>query len=138
MIRHEGEGESLAVGAPIAPTAVLDGTYRFEYLLNRGRSTARRNPPPEGGVANSDRIWALRSTCKPKFCVATGTALDDQHKIADTPISSSVWHYVDSQWQLMPERHALSTSSASSMAIKKSPAGIPNCFPLHLKPAIRR
>ena len=63
------------------------------------------NPPPEGQPRSQTHWGASRSTCTPNGCTAITTALDDEnHDIADTPVTTRQWRFVNGRWETAPDR----------------------------------
>ncbi|MBP1823102.1 serine/threonine protein kinase [Mycobacterium sp. OAE908] len=104
VIHQKDRVTPTTANAPVQPAAVLDGTYRLDYMLGQQTVNGSPNPPPEKEPQTQTAYWAYRQACTSKGCVATGTALDDNHKAAITPNVSAVWHYADSEWLRMPDR----------------------------------
>lgn len=133
-VRHNAEHMSTPQSVLAAPPAVLDGTYRFEYVLSQGTLNGSPNAPPQAEPQTQIDYWAMRSTCTPSGCVATGTALNEQHVAASTPPASSVWHYTNEQWQRMPERHRVEYEQCSVDGDKFVPGGDTEVFSSFIEP----
>jgi serine/threonine protein kinase, bacterial len=94
-----------APSPPPRPSAMLDGTYRFDYDYEK--QTINGAPY---AVHTSDTIswWAFRSSCGPTGCVATATQLDTHNpQVAHTPAQSADYRFVDGQWQSTPGQRQL-------------------------------
>jgi len=133
-LRHKDEEPSTPETNLAPPPAALDGTYRFEYLLSQGTINGSPNPPPQSEPQTQIAHWAMHSSCTPTGCVATGTALDEQQKGASTPPVSSIWRYLDGQWQRMPERQRVQYEQCSVDGDKQVPGGDTELFAAFLKP----
>jgi serine/threonine protein kinase, bacterial len=100
--------EPVSASAPVvAPAAVLDGTYRFDFNPANNTVQGSPNPPSDSHPdQNPKTVWyAFRSACTPAGCTATETALDDtNHNIAATPNTTYQWRFTDGRWQMLPER----------------------------------
>lgn len=85
------------------PAASLDGTYHL--VSDTSKETTNGAPNPDKPKTDDDRWWAFRSLCTSTGCVATGTELDAKdHAAPATPAVTSVWHFTDNHWQMMPLR----------------------------------
>lgn len=108
--------------APVAAAPPLDGTYRIDIDTTKQTVMGAPNPPDPPNSPGTATSWgAYRSSCTPKGCVATGTALDEHnHQQAQTPPVTSQLHFVDGHWQREPSQyqapydHCLSSDAKSA------------------------
>jgi serine/threonine-protein kinase len=92
-------------GTPIRPTAVFDGTYRFDYDYNK---QTINGAPYAVHTTDTTSWWALHSSCRSTGCVATATELDPKdHQVAHTPATSAEYRFVDGHWQSAPVQRQL-------------------------------
>jgi hypothetical protein len=90
---------------PVAPAAVLEGTYRFDYDYNK---QTINGAPYAVHTTDTTSWWAFRSSCRPTGCVATATELDPKDRqVAHTPPTSTEYRFVDGHWQSAPVQRQL-------------------------------
>ncbi len=85
---NAGAGSS-SRARPVAPPAVLDGTYSISY--DYGAKTVNGKPTPT--PRQQPDAWAVRSTCTDHGCVATRSVIKDGKP--DWPM---VFDFVDGRW----------------------------------------
>jgi serine/threonine-protein kinase len=92
-------------GIPVRPTAVFDGTYRFDYdYLKQTINGA----PYAVHTTDNTSWWAVHPACGSNGCVATATELDPKdHQVAHNPATSAEYRFVDGHWQSAPVQRQL-------------------------------
>jgi serine/threonine protein kinase, bacterial len=109
-VRQPTKETASAASAPAAitparPTAVLEGTYRFDYDYEK---QTINGAPYAIHTTDNTAWWAFRSTCGPAGCVATATQLDTKNpQMARTPAQSAEYRFVDGRWQSAPVQRQL-------------------------------
>jgi serine/threonine protein kinase, bacterial len=90
---------------PPRPTAVLDGTYRFDYDYEK---QTINGAPYAVHTSDNTSWWAFHSSCRSTLCVATATELDPKdHQVAHTPATSAEYRFVGGHWQSAPVQRQL-------------------------------
>ncbi|HEU4363055.1 MAG TPA: serine/threonine-protein kinase [Mycobacterium sp.] len=88
---------------PVAAPPEFDGTYR----VDANRSGEKYNGVPNPQPPNVSTWWAVRSTCKPSGCTATGMMLDgtDHRTAVKTPAAgdSLVLDFTGDSWRSRPQ-----------------------------------
>lgn len=94
--------EPAAEPAATAPP-LLDGTYR----VDANRAGQKYNGVPNPQPPNVSTWWAVRSSCTPTGCTATGVMLDndDHHATVQTSAGGNqlVLDFADGSWRSRPE-----------------------------------
>jgi serine/threonine protein kinase, bacterial len=94
------EAESPGAGAAAPPLVVLDGGYRLD--LDREKQSYNQTPDPQ--PPNVTTWWAIRSSCTPAGCFASGVLLDDaNHQTPNTSVGPVVFDLRAGAWQSRPE-----------------------------------
>lgn len=92
-----------AADLPAAAPPVLDGTYR----VDANRAGQKYNGVPNPQPPNVSTWWAVRSSCTPIGCTATGVMLDndDHHAAAATSVGGNhlVLDFANGAWRSRPE-----------------------------------
>lgn len=88
---------------PSAPQPQFDGTYR----VDANRAGEKYNGVPNPQPPNVSTWWAVRSSCRPSGCTATGTMLDDNdHRVVANAAASTgqmILDFAGDSWQSRPQ-----------------------------------
>lgn len=86
-----------------APAPELNGTYR----VDANRAGEKYNGVPNPQPPNVSTWWAVRSSCRPGGCTATGILLDDDdHRIAAPATAATgrlTLDFIGDSWQSRPQ-----------------------------------
>lgn len=87
---------------PIAATAPLDGTFRFQY--RPAQSTLMGSPHPLP-YEDYERWWAMRTSCNQSACFAIGLPLNSEgHNRLQDNGTATRFQFVDGNWHESPRR----------------------------------
>jgi serine/threonine protein kinase, bacterial len=95
--KETGPAASAAAAGPAPPSAVLDGTYRFDYDYEK---QTINGAPYAVHTTDNTAWWAFHSSCGSAGCVAAATQLDTNNpRVARTPAQPAEYRFGDGRWQ---------------------------------------